>query len=183
MALSIQYTRFKMDVEKLGIKISKEKKYARFLKDCYIYSKQSHHPSTHTAALLVKNGKIILKGKNVLPKGVEEKPERFEGPNKHIYPNHAERDLVYKAAKEGIKTEGLTMVMPWLPCIPCANAIISSGIRKLIVHKQMIERTREGWQEELKNAVQILTEASVEIIAYDGVVGAKAYMHSQEWDA
>jgi len=75
------------------------------------------------------------------------------------------------------------MVMPWIPCIPCANAIISSGIKKLIFHKQMAERTREGWQEELKNAIQIMKEAKIELIAYDGLVGAKAYMHSQEWDA
>jgi deoxycytidylate deaminase len=75
------------------------------------------------------------------------------------------------------------MVMPWVPCINCANAIISSGIKKLIVHKQMIERTRKEWQEELKNAVQILKESNIEIIAYDGKVGTKAYMHSQEWDA
>ena len=107
----------------------------------------------------------------------------MKGPDKHIYPNHAERDLVYLAAKKGIKTNGLTMVMPWLPCIPCANAVISSGIKKLIIHKQMVERTREGWQEELKNAVKIMKEAGVKMIAYDGEVGAKAYMHSEFWNA
>jgi deoxycytidylate deaminase len=46
------------------------------------------------------------------------------------------------------------MVMPWLPCIPCANAIITSGIKKLIVHKQMIIRTKEEWKEELINAMK-----------------------------
>ncbi len=65
------------------------------------------------------------------------------------------------------------MVMAWLPCIACANAVISAGIKTLIVHKQMIERTREGWQEELKNAVQIMNEAGVKIIAYDGLVVQK----------
>ncbi|MDT8413714.1 MAG: hypothetical protein RQ875_14720, partial [Vicingaceae bacterium] len=77
----------------------------------------------------------------------------------------------------------LTMVMPWLPCIPCTNAIITSGIKKLIVHKQMIERTADKWKEELENAVQIMKEAGVKIIAYDGLIGTKAYMHSEEWDA
>lgn len=28
-----------------------------------------------------------------------------------------------------------------------------------------------------------MEEAGIRIIAYDGLVGAKAYMHSQEWDA
>jgi len=174
----------KMNVKELGIEITKKEEYRNLLRQCYAYAKgNKHHPSTHNAAFLVCNGKVILKGRNVLPVGVKLKKERLEGDNKHIYPNHAERDVIYKAAKKGIATDGLTMVMPWLPCIPCANAIISSGIEKLIVHKQMIDRTREGWQEELKNAVQIMKEVGVHIIAYDGTVGARAYMHHQEWDA
>jgi dCMP deaminase len=172
-----------MNIKKLGMKISKNKKYRKLLKECYNYSKKSNHPTTHTAALLIKKGKIILGGCNILPPGVNEIKERFEEGNREVYPNHAERDVIYKAAKLGIKTNGLDMVMPWLPCIPCANAVISAGIKNLIVHKQMIERTRERWQEELKNAAQILKEAKVKVIAYDGVVGVKAYMHSQEWDA
>jgi len=172
-----------MDVIELGIEISKDESYRDLLKECYDYSKNSKHPSTHNAAFIIKEDKVILKGVNNFPPGVKELKERKEGDNKHIYPNHAERDVIYQAAKKGISTEGLIMVMPWLPCIPCANAVISSGIEKLIVHKQMIERTREGWVEELKNAVQIMKEAGVKIVAYDGLVGAKAYMHSQNWDA
>lgn len=172
-----------MNIEKLDIKFSKDLEYKVLLKDCYTYAKKSNHPSTHNAALLLDRKKVVLRGVNILPPGVKKLKERFEGDNKHIYPNHAERDVIYKAARKGISTEGLTMVMPWLPCIPCANAIISAGIERLVVHKQMVERTRGGWQEELKNAVQIMNEAGVKIIAYDGLVGAKAYMHSQEWDA
>jgi len=173
-----------MDINNLNnIEIITKPLYKNLLKDCYNYAAKSNHPSTHTAALLVEEDKIILRGKNVLPPKVKKLKERFEGDNKHNYLNHAERDVIYKAAKKGVKTEGLTMVMPWLPCIPCANAIISSGIKQLIVHKQMIEKTREGWQEELKNAIQIMKEAGIKIIAYDGIIGVKAYMHSQEWDA
>ena len=47
----------------------------------------------------------------------------------------------------------------------------------------MIERTEDSWQDELKDAVKILEEVGVKIIAYDGVVGAKALMHGQEWGA
>lgn len=172
-----------MDVKKLSIKTSKDLIYKKLLKECYDYAKISNHPSTHNAALLVKNKKIILKGANILPSEVKQKKKRFQGLNKHIYPNHAERDVIYKAAKKGIKTNNLTMVMPWLPCLACANAVISVGIKTLIVHKEMIERTREKWVEELKKAVKIMQEAKIKIIAYDGLVNSKAYMHSQEWDA
>jgi dCMP deaminase len=172
-----------MDMNGLDIEVSTDAKYKKLLKECYEYSKNGEHPLTHTAALLVKDIKIILKGANMFPSGVNKKKDRLTKGNRGIYINHAERDLVYKAAREGVKTNGLMMVMPWLPCIACANAVISSGIKTLVVHKQMIERTREGWQEELKNAVKIMEEAGIKIIAYDGVVGAKAYMHSEEWDA
>ena len=173
-----------MDVSGLNnIKISTEEVHKKLLKNCYDYASKSNHPSTHTAALLVDNEKVILSGQNILSPGVKELEERFKGDNRHIYPNHAERDVIYKAARKGIKTKGLTMIMPWLPCIPCANAIISSGIKQLVVHKQMIERTSDKWKTELKNAIQIMEEAGIPIIAYDGVVGAKAYMHNQEWDA
>lgn len=172
-----------MKAETLGIKLSKDKKYADWLRECYNYSRKGNHPSTHNAALLIKKDKVILRGLNILPPGVKETRSRFTGKEKHIYLNHAERDVIFKAAKAGIKTKELTMVMPWLPCINCANAIITAGIKKLIVHRQMIERTDKKWVKELKNAMKILTEAKVKVIAYDGVVGAKAYMHSHEWDA
>lgn len=172
-----------MNIEKPKIKVSRNMKYAKWLKKCYDYAKKSNHPSTHNAALLIDKDDVILRGTNILPLGVKNIKKRFEGNNKHIYPNHAERDVIYKAARKGIATKGLTMAMPWLPCIPCADAIITAGIRKLIIHRQMIERTDEKWKDELQDAAQIMAEAGIRIIAYDGQVGAKAYMHSQEWDA
>ena len=172
-----------MNIDNLDIEISKNTEYSSLLKECYEYSENSNHPSTHNAALLIDKEEVVLRGVNILPPGVKAFKERFEGKDKHVYLNHAERDVIYKAARKGVATEGLTMVMPWLPCIHCANAVISAGIKKLIIHKQMVERTEEKWQDELKNAVLIMREANIQIIAYDGIVGAKAYMHSQEWDA
>ena len=173
-----------LDVKKLNsIEITKDDLYKKLLKKCYVYASQSNHPTTHTAALLIHNEKVILRGKNVFPIGVKYTKERIRGENRHMYPNHAERDVIYKAAQEGIKTKGLSMIMPWIPCIACANAIISSGIKKIVVHKKMIERTRKKWQAELKDAIQIMKEAKIKIIAFDGFVKAKAYMHSQEWEA
>ncbi len=172
-----------MDVNLLKIKISVNTLHKKFLRECYNYAKKSKHSSTHNGAVLIKNDKIILRGANVLPLGVKEIKSRFEGSNRHLYPNHAERDLLFKAAKKGLSTDKLTMAMPWLPCIACANAIISSGVKKLIIHKQMIQRTSADWVKELKNAVEILKEAKVKIVAYDGLVGAEAYMHGEKWPA
>lgn len=172
-----------MDVKKLDIIRSDKPQYASWLCEAYDYAKKSRHPSTHNAALLVRNGRIILSGVNNFPPGVKHRKERIKALNKHNYLNHAERDVIFKAAKSGISTKGAVMIMPWLPCIACANAIITSGIKKLIVHRQMVERTKKKWVPELKNAVKIMKEAKVKVIAYDGTIGAKAYMHKKHWNA
>lgn len=172
-----------MNIRKLNVVISRKPLHAQWLRAVYRYAVKSRHPSTHNAALLIRNNKIMLKGVNNMPSGVRETRKRLNGANKHIYPNHAERDVIYRAARKGLPTKGLTMAMPWLPCIPCANALITVGIARLIVHKQMIERTDKKWESELRDAVKILKEAKVRIIAYDGPVGARAYMHAHEWKA
>lgn len=172
-----------IDIGKSHIRLTHEVRYKKLLIDCYVYASKSPHPSTHTAALLLKGNKILLRGMNQLPPRVRPLRERFQGDNKHLYPNHAERDVIFTAAKRGIATNGLTMVMPWLPCIPCANAIISAGVKKLIVHRQMIERTSGRWEQELKEALQILHEAKVVVTAYDGTLGVSAYMHKKLWEA
>ena len=162
---------------------SHKPKYARWLREAYTYAKKSRHPSTHNAALLVSNNKIVLKGINNLPPGIRATREKLTGANKHVYLNHAERDVIYRAARRGIATKGLTMVMPWLPCVPCANAVITTGIATLIVHMQMIDKTDKKWVGELENAVKLLKEAGIKIIVYDGRLGVKAYMHKREWYA
>ena len=172
-----------MNVTEMNISLTQEEVYKQLLRDCYEHAMQSNHPSTHNAALLVQDATVVMRGINILPPGVRPIPERSMGENKHLYLNHAERDVLYKAARSGIKTEALMMVMPWLPCIPCANAIITSGITTLLVHKQMIEKTSDRWKEEITNAVQILQEAGVTICAYDGTIGVKAFMHDQVWNA
>lgn len=172
-----------MKIDYFDLKISKNEKYKNWLKECYVHAKKSNHPSTHVAAILINKDKVVLKGLNAFPPGVIQKKDRFKGKNRHVYLNHAERDVIYKAAKKGISTNNLTMVMPWLPCICCANAIISSGIKRLVVHKQMVEKTSEDWKEELKDALTVLDEAKVKVIAYEGIIGTKAYMHQKMWDA
>ncbi len=54
-------------------------------------------------------------------------------PYKYTVMEHAERKAIEDAAKRGNATFGTTMYAGWFPCVPCTNAIINSGIKKLIV--------------------------------------------------
>lgn len=48
----------------------------------------------------------------------------------------------------------------------------------------MLDRkTKDMWVNELINAVDILNEAWIIILAYDWIIWAKAYMHGEEWGA
>ena len=75
------------------------------------------------------------------------------------------------------------MVCPWAACADCARAIIQSGIKKLVVHKQAGDKSPEFWRQEIEIAFVMLQEANVELVRYDGVVGARNVLHSgQLWN-
>jgi dCMP deaminase len=106
---------------------------------------------------------------NFFPKNVKESKERWERPLKYSYVEHAERNVIYKAAREGFKTEGATMYCAWASCADCARAIIQAGIKKLVTHHDPYADTRFGqpvssvWKDSIKLALGMLEEAGVEI--------------------
>ena len=142
-----------------------------FLKMAYEYgSKFSTDPSTQNGVVLVKDEKIVVQSANHFPKNIREFPERWNRPLKYCFVEHAERNAIYTAAKEGIKTENLWMYAPWAACTDCMRAIIQSGISKLIVHHDPLDLTRfdmsvsEQWRESIKIAIEMLHESDVELL-------------------
>ena len=82
-----------------------------YLKQAYIHATHSIDPSTQNGAILIHQSKGILLGDcNGLPRGVEDKPERWERPNKYCFVEHAERNVIYKAVERGMPTQGLQML-------------------------------------------------------------------------
>lgn len=69
-----------------GVEISKNEAHRRFLKEAYDYAwENSDDVHTKTAAIIVKDGKIISRGTNRLPEGVEKRPERLQRPAWRCY--------------------------------------------------------------------------------------------------
>lgn len=153
------------------------------LKTAYEKAKESEDPSTQNAALLVNDaGNILVADINRFPDGVITSKERWERPLKYKFVEHAERNVCYISAKQGIKTEGLTMVCPWAACSDCARAIIQSGIIRLVTHQQAHERSPEFWAKEIEIAFTMLKEAGVEVVMYNGTIGVKGVLHTgQLW--
>ena len=147
-------------------------------------AKQSHDPSTQNGALLInERGDLLAIDVNRFPDGVRISKERWERPLKYKIIEHAERNVIFKLAKQGIKTEGLIMICPWAACSDCARAIIQCGIKKLVTHKQAHERSPEFWRQEIEIAFTMLKEANVEVVMFDGVLGVQNILHSgQLWN-
>ena len=151
------------------------------LRQAYELAKQSPDPSTQNGVLLLNGNDQVLRASiNNFPHGIANKPERLERELKYKYVEHAERNVIYGAARAGFKTEHLTLVCPWMPCCDCARAVIESGIDTLITHKQINDRTPDRWKADQAMALSMLEEAGVNVVVYDGVIGVKGVLFNGE---
>lgn len=131
-----------------------------FLQKAYEYAMgHSTDPSTQNGACLVADylpdGEILVFGANHFPAGVEETPARWERPIKYKFVEHAERNCIYAAAREGICTKGKIMYCPWFSCADCARAIVQSGIKMVIGHDSVLQEQSEHWKKQWKESIEI----------------------------
>ena len=152
------------------------------IKIAYSEAKKSTNPSTQNGAILVDNkGNVILAAMNSFPDGIAKNQERQTDKSLRLkFSVHAERNVIYQAAQLGIKTKKLTMVCPWATCSDCAQAIIQAGIKRLVVHKQALEKSGR-WKENIEFAFAMLREANVEIVIFDGKIGVGKILRSGEF--
>ena len=151
------------------------------LKIAYSKAKETTNPFTQNGAILIDDkGNVVLSATNSLPDGIAETKERQIKPLRHKFSIHAERNVLYRAAQRGIKTKGLTMVCPWAACSDCAQAIIQTGIKRLVTHKQALDRSGH-WQENIEFAFSMLHEAGVKIIIFDGKIEVGRILRSGEF--
>ncbi len=156
---------------------------ADWLRAAYDYTWE-HSPdrSTKNGAVLVTPDYAVLYGCNRLPERVAVTPERLERPLKMIVTEHAERDVIFQAARKGIETTGATLYCPWFACPDCARAIILAGIRRVVGHRATYQRTPERWREPIAQGDQMLDEAGVVRDYVDGPVGnTYALLDGETW--
>lgn len=107
---------------------------------------------------------VLTTGCNTLPLGLEHSDEHLQRPDKYEWTEHAERNALYAAAKEGKATAGCTMVMPWFPCIDCARAIVQSGITRVIA--QFPDLSDPTWGPGFAKGLKLFAKAGVQFDAY-----------------
>lgn len=123
--------------------------------------------STKVGAVIAdKENRVLSIGYNGFPSGAnDDVPERHIRPLKYLYTEHAERNAIFSAAKNGVSLLNSTIYLEWFPCADCARAIIQSGI-KCVVCKEPDFNTPK-WGEHFKVASQLFKECDIQMILFD----------------
>lgn len=135
----------------------------RFVKLVKHISKWSKDPNRKTAAIIVDDENTVRSiGYNGLPNNIKTKlSSRYDKPKKYFWVEHAERNAIYKATKNGISVDKCTMYVNYYPCVDCARAIIQSGIKKLYTPKPDFKH--EKWGESWKVSKTMLKESKIKV--------------------
>lgn len=119
------------------------------------------------AVIMTNNGRPISFGYNGFPQGVDDTiAERSVRPLKYKWTAHAEKNAIDLASKSDLSD--CIMFVTFSPCSVCAQSIIQKEIKTIVVDSRFTaEKMPEHWQEDMKIAVEMLTEAGVQILTAD----------------
>lgn len=150
----------------------------KFMAMLYRDAAKSPDRSTQTAACIIhpswpERTLFLCKNNNHFPPGYDPNDDaKHEKPLKYSLIVHSERAAIYLSAANGLATVGRTMVACWAPCAQCAQAIVESGIKTLVVHADRMRQTPERWKADVDLGLEILRRAGVELFELEGPVNA-----------
>lgn len=105
-------------------------------------------------------------GFNGFPRGLnDEHDHRHQRPEKYLWTEHAERNAIYAAARNGISLAGSRMYLPWFPCVECARAIVQAGIVELIAMAPDLADPQ--WGQGFSVSIELLEEAGIAVRYFD----------------
>lgn len=129
---------------------------------CHKISLQSPDPDRKVGCVITDNKNIVLScGYNDFPNGVNILKERVTRPQKYHWIEHAERNAIYNAVKNGIKLNNSTMYINCFPCVNCSRAIIQSGITNVVTLKPNLNDSK--WGKDFAVSLEMLKESEINI--------------------
>lgn len=114
---------------------------------------------------------IRTTGYNGFCRGVDDNvDERHMRPEKYYWAEHAERNAIYNAARNGIQLEGCTAYISGNsgglpPCADCTRALIQSGIKKIVID-EAIQTNNAKWIESWLRSKIMLKETGVDLVQH-----------------
>lgn len=140
-----------------------------FVEMARLAATRSKDPNTHIGAVIVgPDNEVISTGYNSFVRGLnDDVPERSERPEKYFWYEHAERNSIYSAARQGTRLKGCRMFLScWVPCTDCMRAIIQVGIKEVILGTKVEDASRVKWIEEARRSKEMADETGVTIRHY-----------------
>ena len=112
------------------------------------------------AVLLTAEG-VRLSACNAFPRGVRDIDDRHQNDEPWLWMEHAERNVIFEAARRGLSTQGATLASSFYPCVDCARAIVQAGIARLYTYEPRLKNA--FWIEHFRCSPVILAEGGVEV--------------------
>lgn len=136
---------------------------ARWLALAGEIAKWSKDRSTKVGCIVVGGGRRLLTaGYNGFPRGIDDDIDiRHERPVKYLLTEHAERNAIYNAARNGTDLYDSVMYSTLYPCADCARGIIQSGIAKVIAPEP--DWNLPGWTDSFGASKIMLEESGVRV--------------------
>ncbi|HQP10842.1 MAG TPA: cytidine/deoxycytidylate deaminase family protein [Candidatus Omnitrophota bacterium] len=109
-----------------------------FLKLAMLASERATCPRMHCGCVLVKNKDVVATGYNgSIPGDVHcDDAGCLVVDNHCVRTVHAEMNALIQAAKRGHSIEGATAYVTNMPCTTCAKALITAGIRRVVIFSE-----------------------------------------------
>ena len=109
------------------------------LKAAKAYAELSHAKRLKVGAVLVKDDRIISVGYNGMPAGMDNEcevklPDSLFVTKPEVV--HAETNAVAYAAKNGVATDGCTMVVTHSPCFECSKLLLQAGVKRIFYEEE-----------------------------------------------
>ena len=139
-----------------------------FMRMAYLVASKSKDTSMKCGCVIIGDGNSVLTtGYNGFPRMCNDKIEsRYERPEKYAFTEHAERNAIYNAARNGIKLLNSAAYITGFPCVDCARALVQSGINTVCIPTKdtdpfFLESRWDDWAESFSYSRTIMNEGNI----------------------
>lgn len=133
-----------------------EKQISKYIELAREISTLSPDAETKVGAVMLNSNEIVIAGAfNGFVVGSRSEDLPTTRPDKYEFILHAERNMLYKCSREGIKTKNSTVVCTLSPCLECIRAMFQSGVKTVAYEITYPGCSSLGYYENLADIVII----------------------------
>jgi dCMP deaminase len=148
-----------------------------YMEMAHSVKKLSPDEETKVGAIMLSNeDRIVASSYNGFLRGAIDSSLPKTRPEKYTFIQHAERNILYNCAYEGIKTRGSTIICTLSPCEDCLRAAYQSGVKTIIFDELYHKFASTDFYKELPDV-----EVSVRSVGQYTVLDMESKKEAEEW--